>query len=1140
MSSIANRSEGHNDWSHISAARAVPAIVSELATRFHALRWRYACWLMVSAGASLCAGFGCAWWLLAMTDYWLELPLSLRRIGGMAVSIVALALIGLSVWRILCRSAVRPFAMHMESRFESMGQRLRTVLDLAEGKLRAPEAMLTALGHQTMARWETAQPTQILPHRTAAISLVGLVTILLCLALWSASGHEARIALQRAAGLDRHYTELLVTPGDMQVLEGLQPEVQLELRGRPDRQVVLRYRRMDETDWTEADLQATDAPRGTDSISTRTFVSKLDKISSDLQYQFGTEVGDSPVYKIKMQPKIVLLDSSAVVRPPAYTQLPERSFATDEVTVLIGSEVTISLQTNRPLKKARLMVGPNVDQLEDAPVSAVGDGSLWKFSLPSDRTLCWRFSGAGEDDAPLAPVNGKLRVRADEAPRIDWQSPADEMTVNMLAEVPMSVLVSDDYGLTHVAIVFQLGEDEEFVLKEWTIDDAEPASADSQTRKVTTRIRLDEILPLESFALTEREFISYFAIAEDNRQGGGQPAESEVRYLDIRPLKQYFSEREMPPGTGGGRRFPVLTELISRERYLYNRTRHVSRSYDSNNNDQLRTLERMVETQSELANYARFMIDFLASQGNDDTESLAQAESAMLQASDALATADFETAILRERDAIRQLVEAKNSLEVTLAKFNNPAQRLRLNNFQRQLVNRLRRKMKPAETKVADDIKQIAAEQKQLAVRVSNWLTASATSSSAQPQTASVEDQFKATQQELLDRLTTVSSDLSEGVRASTLASERMATGLLQMDALTGNSAQGKWESFPTNANELADELMELGEHAKALAESEPARRIASIRDLTASLAEKELELSNQSLRVEQVGASDRDAATDKLKERARSISGRAQTIEDVLKLPMDTGDLRVSDIVDQLEKLIAQHEFRKLLQGSTQSARNFLQGQLPENWGEASQDRARELAHLAELLDLLHRQLVAPRVEQLRRLENKASKLASAMNSNLSGNKTQEPTQSNGSGGATSSANANGGGKKKQDELDEKELRNGLMQLEAELQSAGLTELAELLHAGSSNQGEQAASDQAGTAGNDRRGMGQALAGQSSPFSHQRLVSGHRNLLVVRQKLQSMLQEMILLETTIDRAAPIPSEYKELVDAYYKSLAGE
>lgn len=1159
MSSITGSGEGRSPWgdASIHSPRSVPTILSELAQRFHTLRLRYARWLLFIALANLLTIVGGLWLLLTACDYWLELPMWLRTTGVVVVGTASLAALAGSIWWINARATVRQFATHMEGRFDSMGQRLRTVLDLAGGKLRAPEAMLTALGHQTMARWETAQPVQILPRRGLTLSLVGLAVCLLLLAIASASGPEMRTALLRTAGWNTPYTTLHVTPGNMRLLEGLQPEVQLELDGRPDRQVVLRYRQAKDTEWIASELTASPQKTKPDSL---VFVSKLDKLSGNLQYQFETDVGNSPVYTIEMQPKIVLVDNSVTVQPPAYTQLPERTFTTEEVTVLVGSKVTVSIQASRPLTTVQLLVGQNPKQLVESKAQPLGDGSTWKFELPSDRPIQWQFSGSGEDDAPLPTVSGKLRIRQDESPRVDWQSPADEFSVNMLAEVPMSVMVSDDYGLTHAGIVFQLGE-EEFVLKEWTLAAATDQSNEHKST-VTTRVRLDEVLPLESFELSERDFVSYYAFAEDNRQDSPQHVESEVRYLDIRPLKQLFSEIDLP-AAGGGRSFPALNELISRERYLYNRTRGVSRHYDATSGDQLRTLERMVETQSEIANFTRYMIDFLASQGNDDTEALAQAESAMLQASDALATADFETAILREQDAIRLLVEAKNSAEITLSKNNNPSMRARLTNFQRQMVNRLRRKMKPTDTKVADDIKQIAEEQQRVADRVATWLRQppAATSTSASESSpgnepkesqeegkTTLEDQLKASQQELLDRLTAVNSELSESVKQSSLATERLAAGLLQMDALTGSSAKGEWESFPSTARALASELLELGEQAKALAQSVPSSRIASLRDLTASLASRENEIANQLVGLTQSGQ-DKSMATagdEERKAKAKAIIRRTQTIEDVLKLPMDSGDLRTSDIIDQLDKIVVEQNFKELLHASAQSAQQQIDLKADENDSTSSnmalatvsttmRDRAREHAYIAELFDQLQKQLLAPRIEQLRRLTNRASQLASSISSNMNG---RGQGGQNGEQSALPSAIPNGGGANKSNDEDQKAIRSLQMQLQSELQSAGLVDLAELLEHAPNNQGNQPAGESSGAAGSDRSGTGRAVAGARNPFNYDRLVRDYQNALLVRKKLQSLLQEMILVETTADRNVPVPVEYKELVDEYYKSLA--
>ena len=46
--------------------------------------------------------------------------------------------------------------------------------------------------------------------------------------------------------------------------------------------------------------------------------------------------------------------------------------------------------------------------------------------------------------------------------------------------------------------------------------------------------------------------------------------------------------------------------------------------------------------------------------------------------------------------------------------------------------------------------------------------------------------------------------------------------------------------------------------------------------------------------------------------------------------------------------------------------------------------------------------------------------------------------------------------------------------------------------------------------------------------------------LLLVSAELQSRIQEMILLEISADRDAPVPASYRRAVDQYFRTLAGE
>ena len=263
--------------------------------------------------------------------------------------------------------------------------------------------------------------------------------------------------------------------------------------------------------------------------------------------------------------------------------------------------------------------------------------------MPSEKLIRWRFSGEGIDGTPMEPVNGRLGVRRDNAPSIRWREPADEVTVHTLAELPLDVQISDDYG--------DVGK--RHCVSAWrsTKSTSSPNGVQTRTTKSPkTRLSLKEILPLESFELTERDYISYYAYAIDNRPWGTRRSESEIRYIDIRPLRQFFQEVDPPmnPGSGAGAVIVQLREIIRRERFLINRTRTLVREGSVD----LKVIDRLVKNQSELADLTRFLAEFFISRGNDDVEALSQAEAIMLQASDSLAAAELELALMQEQDAL--------------------------------------------------------------------------------------------------------------------------------------------------------------------------------------------------------------------------------------------------------------------------------------------------------------------------------------------------------------------------------------------------------------------------------------------------------------------------------------------------------
>ena len=181
--------------------------------------------------------------------------------------------------------------------------------------------------------------------------------------------------------------------------------------------------------------------------------------------------------------------------------------------------------------------------------------------------------------------------------------------------------------------------------------------------------------------------------------------------------------------------------------------------------------------------------------------------------------------------------------------------------------------------------------------------------------------------------------------------------------------------------------------------------------------------------------------------------------------------------------------------------------------------NRGVEYADIAAQLDALHRQLVAPRLDDLRRLEAKAHALARALDEQLKGKsgggKTDEKADAKMLAGKTT-------------EMDQRELERGLI-------AAGLEELAQELRDGVEEAEEGEADLQESAGSGPAMAMGARTRGM---FSIKRIQDLHGRVIRVDRQLREMLRDLILSEISVDKNTPVPPQYKELVDRYFRSLS--
>ncbi len=1070
---------------------------SGVVNRLASLRVRWLTVNLLTVVVAVFALLGCIWFLVAATDYTFELTQRVRRYLFSFGAILGLTGSTLLIAMIARTAKLKDLISLLETRFPDFGQRLRTVLDLHEGRFNAPAPMLRVLGNQTLARWETSAPNKLIAYRKLWqwFAIASIVFGLLFTSL--AIENQWSKALRRTLGADIPYTVLTVEPGNIEVLEGTDVELSLQLEGRLGRRVSGKWRKTNgevdgesKNNWVENELDPGIAAGDKDIAK---YSLALGKLRESVEYRFETSIGKSETYKIKVRPLVQVSEVRTTVVPPAYTKAATRVFGENEVTALSGSEVSIEWVTTQPLSKLAIMMEDSESTKTSVEANPTDDPRVWGLVLPSRRTLHWRTEGVGIDGTPLEVAKGRLRIREDAAPHITWKRGDESSEVHTLAEVPLQIAVSDDFAVASAQIVLQFADGDERVLAELNPEQVSDL----------TRIDLLSILPLETLGLSQRDYLGVYAVAKDNCEPNPRTAATDVRFIDIRPLRQKFREQEMMPGEPGGGPFASLSELMKRQRLLINQTRKLTRLSAEALVDQIKNIDRMVQAQSELAGNTAFLADTLVARGNDDVESLRQAEASMLQAADSLAAGTFETALLQELDALRWLVETRNELELILNK--NPKMGKEVKAAMASLKMKLRRTRPPTALDIALQLEQVANEQEKIAKQVSSQLN----------KDEDAIEKLLEQQSELAQTLSDVSTQVAKQQWPSKLIPDRMDE-LVKSIAAADKMLRGQNDAeYNPQANAVSDEARELAAHIRALNPEEPLESLSALAAMSQQAAKMEVELADaqqplpakSSIDASAVGMSKSSSSAGKgvggdRGRMASRIASRAQTIEDVLANLKSPGNKEASEAAEQLESWLKQSEFSKTLAESKDSVSKSGLGEPSREQNENTKsagaeadklredalDRSVEYAAAAEFMNDLYRQLASPKLEQLRKLEAKARELQQALES------SSESTSSADSTSAESGSKAD------------------LKELQELLNRAGLAELAEVLK-----------DQKLGGGGTmNYRGLGHIPIGLDG----------------VVQALRLEIQAIIMEQISADRNIPVPQNYIEAVNRYFESIA--
>jgi hypothetical protein len=894
--------------------------------------------------------------LAAAVDYVCELSWLARAV----LLLVGAAIVGVVARRWLVRPALTwnwaRVAAELEGLFPRLGQRVRTA---AEHGPRSPEellregvspALVAALEEETAAKakplpFQAARPVRpiLLP---AALALGG-VALLVCFAVVAP---EWRTALGRVALASSPYTNLTVTPSATVVDEGADVEIRATMSGRTRDALVLHVREVGDPDWRQESMDPVEDA----------FAVRLMKLRTTTEFFVTAGPERTPVQQVVVRHLLKIASTQVEVTAPAYTGVALATHDSGSFSAIQGSKARIRFELDRaPVEATLLLKNParpkdppqRIDlTVEDRAVSA-------ELSLTAD--LEYSVEAKDADAMPLVANRHRVRVTADQAPTVWFDEPSESIEVHTLAEVRIRARARDDFGITRIGIVFQINNEEERTLI--VQDVTEPHQREA---------RAEQVLMLEQLLLTQKDCVAYYAFAEDNRPDNPQRTTTDLRFIDIRPFLRTYklvdAPEEMP--SGPQRDLIFLDEVIARQRFNLNQTMRLEMRAKVRLD--LTEVEKIAAFENKLATQTHNLADFLLGLGVDGAAILSQAEEAMLSAVDSLQGGKFTTAINQERDALRYLMEARDTVRQALMKKPRAvrAQARAFDRFQRQ---KLRRPNEEAETllEIAEDLSKLADEEEQVARNIAG---PGPTSEKPGPggegpikpeagKGKTGDDPERERQDDIAGRATAIDKTAAKVKGLTDLARTRITDAAKAANAGADALGQGDRPMARKEVDRAGQLFRQASKQVGALAAEEVAQQIAAARDLANDIA---LQTAPTDSKKPGTGSGEEKAKLPGLGDAAEE----AKTLKDVLEQIAGRGTEEAGDAARKVGGLLKGEDLKAAVERLEKAGAEAEKGE--------RQDLSERFAALGQKLDQAYREAIAPRLEELARLEREAYEL--------------------------------------------------------------------------------------------------------------------------------------------------------------------
>jgi hypothetical protein len=307
---------------------------------------------------------------------------------------------------------------------------------------------------------------------------------------------------------------LQVIPGDAEVSKGDNVEITVIASGKIPQDVFIALKTEEQAEFENQKLV---------SDSGGVFVYNLNSIRSSLNYYAFSGNIRSDLFRIDVMDKPIVKSFEIVVRPPAYSGLPEIIQKDNgNITTLKGSNVSLRLSSNKELREAYLQFSDTARNDLNINYSTAA-GSFRVMKDDQYRINLSDISGSRNE----SPVGYTIRSENDAYPVIEMVEPGQDVNLGNDNRVPIEVKIADDFGFSRLVLNYRLSASKyESPHEEYTSVEI-PITGKSREADV------NYIWNLSSLSLGTNDVMSYYLEIFDNDRISG-PKSSRTSVYNIR------------------------------------------------------------------------------------------------------------------------------------------------------------------------------------------------------------------------------------------------------------------------------------------------------------------------------------------------------------------------------------------------------------------------------------------------------------------------------------------------------------------------------------------------------------------------------------------------------------------------------